>query len=366
MIDEDESVRVQKGGSGIWAVVPLKEVAAAKQRLASVLTVAERQRLVEAMARDVVSALDRASSLDGVLIISRDPLAAELATNPKIEVIEEADGGDLNDAINEALGHLCNKGAHKALVIPADIPLVSDKDIEALMANAGEGVCLSPAKGDEGTNALIFPLNSDFSVSYGPGSFLRHKNQAEQLGLPLKIIEESAFSLDVDRPEEFEEILQCRVTFEEASHTREFLDRYSRAEIQGLADRVTLSELMRKAADKRDRAFGGTITYSRKVFIPLTQLCRDVCHYCTFAKTPKTLGKPYLSVEECIEIAREGVSQGCQEALFTLGEKPELRYQARANLLMRWGLRAQLIISLMSQREFLRRPVFSPTLIRAV
>src|SRR6185437_8255686 len=74
--------------------------------------------------------------------------------------------------------------------------------------------------------------------------------------------------------------------------------------------------------------FGETVTYSRKVFIPLTQLCRDVCHYCTFAKAPRRLESAYLSAEQVLAIALAGKAAGCKEALFTLGDKPEVRYAA--------------------------------------
>jgi FO synthase len=74
--------------------------------------------------------------------------------------------------------------------------------------------------------------------------------------------------------------------------------------------------------------FGETVTYSRKVFIPLTQLCRDVCHYCTFAKAPRHLKGAYLTAEEVLGIARAGRAADCKEALFTLGDKPEERYAA--------------------------------------
>ena len=74
----------------------------------------------------------------------------------------------------------------------------------------------------------------------------------------------------------------------------------------------------------------GVITYSRKVFIPLTRLCRDRCHYCTFATAPAKLPAPYLSPDEVLAIAREGAALGCKEALFTLGDRPEDRWpQAR-------------------------------------
>ena len=84
------------------------------------------------------------------------------------------------------------------------------------------------------------------------------------------------------------------------------------------------------------RGFGSTVSYSRKVFIPLTHLCRDICHYCTFAKVPRDAGAPYLDLDQVLTIARAGATAGCKEALFTLGDKPELRYPAAR----RW-LRAQ-------------------------
>src|SRR4029434_2929114 len=98
-----------------------------------------------------------------------------------------------------------------------------------------------------------------------------------------------------------------------------------------------LAELMAEAAASRDSAHGRLISYSRKVFIPLTKLCRDVCHYCTFAQVPRA-GKPvYLLPDEVLAIARAGAAAGCTEALFTLGDKPELRYQTARNALKALG-----------------------------
>lgn len=83
--------------------------------------------------------------------------------------------------------------------------------------------------------------------------------------------------------------------------------------------------------------FGPLVTYSRKVFIPLTKLCRDVCHYCTFAKAPRELDSPYLSLDEVLRIARAGQAAGCREALFTLGDRPEDRYPAARRALDAMG-----------------------------
>jgi FO synthase len=98
-----------------------------------------------------------------------------------------------------------------------------------------------------------------------------------------------------------------------------------------------LSDLMREAARRRDRAHGDRVTYSPKVFIPLTMLCRDRCGYCTFAKPPAHVAEPYLSLDEVVEIARRGAALGCHEALFTLGEAPESRYPAAAGWLAAHG-----------------------------
>ena len=87
-----------------------------------------------------------------------------------------------------------------------------------------------------------------------------------------------------------------------------------------------LDQLMADARAIRDAQFGSRITYSPKVFIPLTMLCRDKCGYCTFAQPPARLENPYLSAEQVLAIAKQGARMGCHEALFTLGERPELRY----------------------------------------
>ena len=105
---------------------------------------------------------------------------------------------------------------------------------------------------------------------------------------------------------------------------------------QGLSDadsreliRVTDLEVLLPLATKvRDLAHPTAISYSRKVFVPLTHLCRDVCHYCTFAQVPRKLEVAYMSPEQVLEIARQGADAGCKEILFTLGDKPEARYKA--------------------------------------
>ncbi len=104
-----------------------------------------------------------------------------------------------------------------------------------------------------------------------------------------------------------------------------------------LVDCVDTETLAACASALRDRGFYNVVTYSKKLFVPLTHLCRDVCHYCTFAQTPKKITAPFMSIEEVLDVARRGAAMGCKEALFTLGEKPELRYSAARNALAEMG-----------------------------
>ena len=96
--------------------------------------------------------------------------------------------------------------------------------------------------------------------------------------------------------------------------------------------RTPLADLTALARVVRDGAHGRRVTFSPKVFIPLTMLCRDRCGYCTFAKAPARLASPYLTPEEVLAVARAGQAAGCHEALFTLGERPELRYPVARGL----------------------------------
>jgi len=89
---------------------------------------------------------------------------------------------------------------------------------------------------------------------------------------------------------------------------------------------LSLEDLCLRASRLRDETFGLTMTYSPKVFIPLTKLCRDRCGYCTFAEPPARVASPYMSLDEVLDVAHKGAQAGCHEVLFTLGERPELRY----------------------------------------
>jgi FO synthase len=101
--------------------------------------------------------------------------------------------------------------------------------------------------------------------------------------------------------------------------------------------RRPLTELEAEARAVREQARDRVVTYSPKVFVPLTKLCRDVCHYCTFAHPPRRGERAFMTLEEVLEVARSGAGAGCREALFTLGDKPELRYRVARDELAALG-----------------------------
>lgn len=130
----------------------------------------------------------------------------------------------------------------------------------------------------------------------------------------------------------------------------------SASEVMSLIGEMPTADLMQLAAVRRDAVHRDKVSYSRKVFIPLTQLCRDVCHYCTFAHAPHKGQRAYLSPDEVLTIARQGNAAGCKEALFTLGDKPEARYRAAREELAELGYTTTL-----AYLEAMARLVFEET-----
>jgi FO synthase len=147
-------------------------------------------------------------------------------------------------------------------------------------------------------------------------------------------------------PAPTESALRRALTRAERGVTLDAVEAETLLHARGLADGEPLDRLLTAAARVRDAGLAsagrpGVVTYSRKVFIPLTHLCRDRCHYCTFVTTPGQLraeGKaPYLSPDEVLDIARAGAAMGCKEALFTLGDRPEDRWPVAAEWLEAHG-----------------------------
>ena len=323
------------------AIVPVKCLAEAKQRLSPALAPAERRRLVLAMLGDVLDELRRVPGIARTLVVTRDDAVAALARERGADVATEPRGSDLNSSIAFALAASADHGARRALIVPGDVPLASVDDFAAVLGAAPgrEQAAIAPDIDGDGTNALLLPLPAPFAPAFGPASAERHRALARKAGIRCQVVRRGGLGTDIDTPPDLARLAGRR--------GYEFLaqnvvgprgaTRLPPSDAHALAHRTDLAAMLDEAEAMTVARHGTLVTYSRKVFIPLTQLCRDVCHYCTFAHAPRELKSAYLSPDEVLAIARAGQAQGCKEALFTLGDKPELRYAAAREALARLG-----------------------------
>jgi FO synthase len=295
----------------VCAIVPVRDGRRGKTRLAGALDPAGREQLLRGMLGRVLDALRGSGAIDEIALVTSD------ATLPTAGVTVVPDtGSGLNAAIRAGLVHAAH--AHDlAVVVAADVPHVTAAEIERLVAATRAcDVVVVPDHLGHGTNALGLRLPPYIEPGFGEGSCARHVHAATRAGARLEVLPLAGLARDIDVPAD--------------------LDAYvppSREQALALAERDDLDTLMRQSEALARRGFGARVSYSRKVFIPLTQLCRDVCHYCTFAGPPRAGRAPYLTPAQVLELARAGARAGCQEALFTLGDRPEARFAAaRAQL----------------------------------
>ena len=296
----------QKGGRvrRVCAIVPVRALHEAKTRLAEVLSPSGRASLVHSMLAHVLDALRASPGIDQILIVTSDPSLVP----PDVEIVRDR-GEGLNAAVAQALDHVSATASH-AIVVAADVPGVTSSEIDRLVAAVVvNDVVVVPDHLGEGTNALGLSLPAAIAPQFGVGSRATHALAARRARASLLILQLPGLARDVDLPGD--------------------LDAYvlpSRGEALALAERCDAPALMARAAELTLRGFGRRVSYSRKVFIPLTQLCRDVCHYCTFAGAPRKGARAFLTPAQVLDIARAGANAGCHEALFTLGDQPELRF----------------------------------------
>lgn len=193
----------------MWAVLPIKDFAAAKQRLAGVLAPAERRALVRAMFADVLDALAAAQDLAGILVVAPEGEAARIARHQGAEVLVETEAHGLSAAVDMAMAWLAAAGASGALVVPGDVPRLRPEDIAALLARHREApaVTIAPAGEEGGSNALACSPPGVIPLAYGPGSFARHCALARARGIEPSVVHLPRLALDIDRPEDLRGLL---------------------------------------------------------------------------------------------------------------------------------------------------------------
>jgi 2-phospho-L-lactate guanylyltransferase len=203
----------------IWAAVPVKEFAGAKQRLARLLTTEQRQALAAAMLEDVLAALV-AAPLGGIMVNTVDPLATNLARRYGARVVTDGARDGHTGAVTAMARMLAAEG-YDMLTVPGDIPRVTAVEIAAVIeaARPAPSVTIVPAHDERGSNAVLCSPPLIMPLRFGDDSFLPHLASARTLGIEPTIIKLPGIALDIDQPEDVHALLQAQPTM----HTRALL-----------------------------------------------------------------------------------------------------------------------------------------------
>lgn len=195
----------------LWAVTPLKCGGQVKQRLAEVFSADERLELSRAMARDVLAALGACPEVEGVLLLSSDAAAQQLAVEAGAEHAADP-GGGLNDVAAAAAQMVEERGGSHMLFVHADLPASDAAEFSGLIAElkpeAGPALCLAEDRRGQGTNALLCAPPGLIAFQYGPGSAQKHIEAAQAQGAAARRCFFPGLSLDVDTPEDLRELLR--------------------------------------------------------------------------------------------------------------------------------------------------------------
>lgn len=191
-------------------LVPVKNLSAAKQRLASVLSQTARTELAQAMLCDVLEVLEKWKGRPEIGIVTGDPFATELARRFGFQVINDDRNRSETDAIEMAT-HVCQaRGVESTLVIPADIPLIRAEELEAILEAAPlEGSVLAPASDGRGTNAAWRCPAALFPLRFGNDSFQPHLAAAHATGKPCVVLSLAGIALDIDNPADLRQLAEA-------------------------------------------------------------------------------------------------------------------------------------------------------------
>jgi 2-phospho-L-lactate guanylyltransferase len=194
---------------GTCAIVPVKALGRAKQRLSSVLPEAARQRLVLTMLEDVLATLAGVESIDCVIVVTPDARVAALAQERGATVVPEPGAEELNAAILSGIAYACSRAIGQALVLPADVPLATAGELRSLIRSRGgqPGVTLAPSHDSNGTNGLLLAPPNAIDPSYGPGSYLQHLSQAMARRVDVNVVHLEGLARDIDEPGDLARLL---------------------------------------------------------------------------------------------------------------------------------------------------------------
>jgi 2-phospho-L-lactate guanylyltransferase len=186
----------------IWAIVPVKDTRTAKQRLAAVMDQQTRALLAHAMLEDVLSAVAAATSLAGLVVVTADPLAMQIAQRNGARILSEGGEEGQTHAMRYAVEVLAAQGRRAILTLPIDVPLITPQEIDAVVAAARREpeFVIVPAHDRQGSNAILCAPPAHVPLSFGNHSFTPHLAAARQRGIEPCVVELPGIGLDIDSP----------------------------------------------------------------------------------------------------------------------------------------------------------------------
>jgi 2-phospho-L-lactate guanylyltransferase len=189
-----------------FAVVPFKDLGAAKERLAARLDGRERRALVLAMLEDVLGAVSRVTALEGLIVVTREPEIAGRARRFGAEILEEPANEGHTAAVARAVRELERRGASAMLCLSGDLPAITSDEIEAMLRALGPppSVVLAPSRDERGTNAVVVSPPGALPLKFGEPSFASHLARARELGLRTEVMRLAGAALDLDTPDDLD------------------------------------------------------------------------------------------------------------------------------------------------------------------
>lgn len=190
----------------LWAIVPVKPLRRGKSRLAGTLTEEERAQLNQDLLEHTLKTLSELKEVNQILVVSRDAHALTIARNYGAKTVQEDGQPHLNTALARASVVAQLHATQGVLVLPADLPLLTARDVTTLIDRAGKPpvVVIAPDRHKKGTNALLMIPAGLIEYDFGEGSFRRHCERAKKAGAKLEIVELASLELDLDLPEDLE------------------------------------------------------------------------------------------------------------------------------------------------------------------
>ena len=191
------------------AILPVKSFGAAKQRLADRLPPGSRQAVAQAMFSDVLTSLRHVAGLDAIAVVTADRNAQVAARRDDVQLLDDPDEAGQSRAAMVGIGHARAAGYERALLVPGDTPLLDAGELDELLertARDGSAVVAVPDRHGSGTNALLLAPPDAIEPSFGEGSLERHLAAARATGLNHRVEPLSSLALDVDTPEDLEEL----------------------------------------------------------------------------------------------------------------------------------------------------------------